>query len=61
MTDKRLWELLAKQFDGHITEDELRELQALLNGQQDMIPYGDLLSELRGLSLRPGALAVVNE
>jgi len=55
MTDKRLWELLAKQFDGHITEDELRELQALLNGQQDMIPYGDLLSELRGLSLRPGA------
>ncbi|MBN8856459.1 MAG: hypothetical protein BGO55_16830 [Sphingobacteriales bacterium 50-39] len=50
----RLWELLAKQFDGHITEDELRELQALLNEQQDMIPYGELLSELRGLSLRPG-------
>jgi len=41
MTDKgRLWELLAKQFDGHLTEDELRELQALLN---------------EGLSLRPGA------
>jgi len=46
---------LTKQFDGHITEDELRELQALLNEQQDMIPYGELLSELRGLSLRPTA------
>ncbi|HVV07253.1 MAG TPA: FecR domain-containing protein [Puia sp.] len=51
---ERLWELLTKQFDGHITEDELRELQALLNGQQDLIPYGELLSELKGLSLRPG-------
>jgi ferric-dicitrate binding protein FerR (iron transport regulator) len=52
---ERLWELLAKQFDGHISEDELRELQILLNGQQDTIPYGELLSELRGLSLRPGS------
>ncbi|HEY8971144.1 MAG TPA: FecR family protein [Puia sp.] len=40
MSDKRLWELLARQFDGHLTEDELRELQSLLN---------------EGLSLRPGA------
>lgn len=49
---ERLWELLARQFDGHITEEELRELQALMNEQRDMIPYGELLSELRGLSLR---------
>ena len=54
MADKtRLWELLAKQFDGQITEDELLELQTLLNTQQDTIPYGELLSELRSLSLRP--------
>jgi transmembrane sensor len=53
MADKRLWELLAKQFDGHITEDELRELQVLLQEQQDTNPYGELLPELRGLVLRP--------
>jgi ferric-dicitrate binding protein FerR (iron transport regulator) len=52
MADNRLWELLAKQFDGLITEDELRELQALLNGQQDVMP-GELFSELRELPLHP--------
>jgi len=52
MADKRLWELLAKQFDGHLTEEELRELQALLNQRQDIMP-GELLSELKGLSLCP--------
>lgn len=52
MVEKRLWELLAKQYDGQITEEELRELQLLLQ-QQDTVPYGELLSELRGLTLRP--------
>ncbi|MBN9384816.1 MAG: FecR family protein [Chitinophagaceae bacterium] len=53
MADKgRLWELLAKQYDGQITGEELRELQLLLQ-QQDTVPYGELLSELKGLTLRP--------
>jgi len=52
MAEKRLWELLAKQYDGQITEEELRELQSLLQ-QQDTFHYGELLSELNGLELRP--------
>jgi len=52
MAEKRLWELLAKQYDGQITEEELRELQLLLQ-QHDTVPYGELLSELKGLVLRP--------
>lgn len=53
MADKsRLWELLAKQYDGQLTEEELRELQVLLQ-QQDTVHYGELLSELKGLVLRP--------
>src|SRR5882672_11452936 len=52
---ERLWELLAKQYGGEISEEELRELQLLLRGLQDTMPYGDLLSELKGLAFRPGA------
>jgi ferric-dicitrate binding protein FerR (iron transport regulator) len=52
MAEKRLWELLAKQYDGRITEEELRELQLLLQ-QLDTIHYTELLSELKGLALRP--------
>jgi len=52
MADKRLWELLAKQYDGQLSEEELRELQMLLQ-QQDTVPYTELLSELKGLALRP--------
>jgi len=55
MADKRLWDLLAKQYDGQITEEELRELQLLLQQRQDTMPYGELLSELRTLALRPSA------
>jgi ferric-dicitrate binding protein FerR (iron transport regulator) len=55
MADKRLWELLAKRYDGQITEEELRELQLLLQERQDTMPYGELLSELRTLAFRPSA------
>jgi transmembrane sensor len=55
MVENRLWELLAKQYGGQITEEELLELQLLLHGRQDTVPYGDLLSELKGLAFRPGA------
>jgi len=55
MADKRLWELLAKQYDRQITEEELRELQLLLQERQDTMPYGELLSELRTLAFRPSA------
>ena len=55
MAEKRIWELLAKQFDGQITEDELRELRVLLQEQQDMLQHGELLPELKGLVLRPAA------
>lgn len=53
MTDKRIWELLAKQFDGEITAEELQELEALLGRQSEKAPYGELLSDLHGLRIQP--------
>lgn len=53
MAEKRIWELLAKQFGGQITEEELRELQVLLQEQQDSLLQGEMLSELKILTLRP--------
>ena len=53
MAEKRIWELLAKQLGGQITEDELRELQVLLQEQQDTLLQGEFLSELKVLSFKP--------
>lgn len=54
MSDKRIWELLAKQFNKEISEEELRELHALLNESRDGIPNAELLSDLHALTFRPG-------
>jgi len=53
MAEKRIWELLAKQFGGQITEEELRELQVLLQEQQDSLLQGEMLSELKVLAIKP--------
>ena len=55
MADKRIWELLVKQFNQDISEEEIRELHLLLIEKQDTISYGELLTDLRSLPLRPDA------
>jgi transmembrane sensor len=54
MSDKRMWELLAKQFNKEISEEELRELHLLLNESHDGIPNAELLSDLHALTFKPG-------
>jgi len=55
MAEKRLWELLAKQFNKEISGEELRELQLLLHTMQGTAAHGELLTDLRALALRPDA------
>lgn len=55
MTDKRIWELLARQFSGEITPDELQELESLLARHAEKAPFGELLSDVRELELHPDA------
>lgn len=53
MSEKRIWELLVKQFNKEISEEEMTELQLLLQEQQDGSPFPDLLAEMRALSFKP--------
>ncbi|HTI08796.1 MAG TPA: FecR family protein [Puia sp.] len=53
MSEKRIWELLVRQFNKEISEDELKELQLLLGERQDASAYPDLLAEMRALSFKP--------
>ena len=55
MSEKRIWELLARQFNKEISEEELDELRLLLREQQEAGPYPDLLSEMQILSLKPSS------
>jgi transmembrane sensor len=54
MPEKRIWELLAKKFNKEITEEEIRELHALLGGLKDPMPSSELLSDLGALRLKEG-------
>jgi transmembrane sensor len=54
MPEKRIWELLAKQFNKEITEEELGELHMLLREGQDSMPYAELQSDLHALGFKPG-------
>jgi ferric-dicitrate binding protein FerR (iron transport regulator) len=54
MPDKRIWELLAKQFNTEISEEEVRELYTLLHSHRDAIAHAELLSDIHALLLKPG-------
>ena len=53
MSEKRIWELLVRQFNQEISEEELEELQLLLREQQETGPYPDLLAEMQTLVFKP--------
>ncbi|HXO74825.1 MAG TPA: FecR family protein [Puia sp.] len=53
MFEKRIWELLTRQYNNEITEAELNELQTLLQHKGDGSPYSDLLSEIHLLNFKP--------
>lgn len=55
MSEKRIWELLVRQFNKEISEEELEELQLLLREQQETGPYPDLLAEMQLLAFKPSA------
>jgi ferric-dicitrate binding protein FerR (iron transport regulator) len=55
MSEKRIWELLVRQFNKEISAEELKELQLLLQEQQDTSSYPDLLEEVRALSFKPAS------
>ena len=55
MPEKRIWELLTRQFNKEITEEELRELHSLLSEWQDALPFSELISDLHSLTFKPGA------
>lgn len=54
MSEKRIWELLAKKFNKEITPEEVLELQALLGALKDPMPSSELLSDLEALRLKEG-------
>jgi transmembrane sensor len=53
MFEKRIWELLTKQYNNEISEAELNELQVLIQRNGDGSPYADLLSEIRLMTFKP--------
>jgi transmembrane sensor len=53
MSEKRIWELLTKQYNNEISEAELNELQALIQRKGDESPYAELLSEMRLMTFKP--------
>jgi transmembrane sensor len=55
MSEKRIWELLVRQFNKEISEHELDELRLLLREQQTTGPNADLLAEMQILLFKPSA------
>ncbi len=56
MFEKRIWELLVRQFNKEISEEELNELRLLLREQQATGPNADLLAEMQDLIFKPSAV-----
>jgi ferric-dicitrate binding protein FerR (iron transport regulator) len=52
MSDARLWELLARKYNGEISGEELDELEQLLRQQQHGIQLNELLTDLHSLPIR---------
>jgi transmembrane sensor len=55
MAETRIWELLVKHFNKEISEDEVRELHALLQDRQEPVPYLELLDDLLSMPYKPGS------
>ena len=53
MVEKRIWELLTRQYNNEISEAELNELQSLIQHKGDESPYADLLSEIHLMTFKP--------
>lgn len=53
MSEKRIWELLTRQFNKEISEAERKELQILLQENGYGGPYPDLLSEMHTMPFKP--------
>ncbi|MBX2921022.1 MAG: FecR family protein [Chitinophagaceae bacterium] len=52
MSVSRIWELLARKYNHEISDDELRELELLLQQQQDAFQLNELMAELHDLPLK---------
>jgi ferric-dicitrate binding protein FerR (iron transport regulator) len=52
MSDARLWELLARKYNGEISGEEMDELEQLLRQQQHGIQLNELLTDLHSLPIR---------
>lgn len=53
MSDSRIWELIARKFNGEISEEELLELNQLLQQPGEVVQLNELLEELHAVPLRP--------
>lgn len=53
MSELRIWELLARKYNGEISEEELFELNNLLQQPGEVVQLNELLEELRAIPLRP--------
>jgi ferric-dicitrate binding protein FerR (iron transport regulator) len=53
MSEKRIWELLTRQFNKEISEAELKELQTLIQNSGDGNLSSELLSKIHGMTFKP--------
>jgi ferric-dicitrate binding protein FerR (iron transport regulator) len=53
MSEKRIWELLTRQFNKEISEAELKELQTLIQNSGDGNLSSELLSKIHLLTFKP--------
>ncbi|HEY4286122.1 MAG TPA: FecR family protein [Puia sp.] len=53
MSEKRIWELLTRQFNNEISESELKELQSLIQNSGDGNLSSELLSKIHLMTFKP--------